>query len=240
MFLPVFLFDILALPLIFTLLVASTSHFLTTAIKNSYFSCNVNLCLSSTSMKTLKFGRGKDSALCWFFFSLRKCRWRSLDQQNTLYFCRNRDILYFCRNGRSARKKIHNFPIKSSHLCRTSRHVWLSCSACDHCRAYQGFQFQMQISCQGDNQHLRDGCKGRNDPLTRLLAPPRQGSNISSNLNFNAAFPASYHHFRIYRLIMFIIKRGSVEPVRPPLSYSSFRHCVQFSRSYWQPFFSTE
>ena len=53
----------------------------------------------------------------------------------------------FFLSGRSARKKIHNFAIKSSHLCRTSRQVWLSCSACDHCRAYQGFQFQMQISC---------------------------------------------------------------------------------------------
>ena len=39
----------------------------------------------------------------------------------------------FVLSGRSARKKIHNFPIKSSHLCRTSRHVWLSSSACDHC-----------------------------------------------------------------------------------------------------------
>ena len=28
-------------------------------------------------------------------------------------------------------------PIKSSHLCRTSRHVWLSSSACDYCCAYQ-------------------------------------------------------------------------------------------------------
>ena len=35
-------------------------------------------------------------------------------------------------SGRSARKKIHNFPNKSSHLCRTSRHVWLSPSTCDH------------------------------------------------------------------------------------------------------------
>ena len=43
----------------------------------------------------------------------------------------------FFLSGRSARKKIHNFSIKSSHLCRTSRHVWLSSSACDHCRAYQ-------------------------------------------------------------------------------------------------------
>ena len=40
-------------------------------------------------------------------------------------------------SGRSARKKIHNFSIKSSHLCRTSRHVWLSSSTCDHCCAYQ-------------------------------------------------------------------------------------------------------
>ena len=28
-------------------------------------------------------------------------------------------------------------PIKSSHLCRTSRYVWLSSSACDHCCDYQ-------------------------------------------------------------------------------------------------------
>ena len=43
----------------------------------------------------------------------------------------------FFVSGRSVRKKIDNFPIKSSHLCRASRHVWLSSSACDHCRAYQ-------------------------------------------------------------------------------------------------------
>ena len=43
----------------------------------------------------------------------------------------------FFLSGRSARKKIHNFPIKSSYLYRTSRHVWLSSSACDHCCAYQ-------------------------------------------------------------------------------------------------------
>ena len=43
----------------------------------------------------------------------------------------------FFLSGRSARKKIHNFTIKFSHLCRISRHVWLSSSACDHCRAYQ-------------------------------------------------------------------------------------------------------
>ena len=35
-------------------------------------------------------------------------------------------------SGRSARKKIHNFPNKSSHSCRTSRHVWLSSCTCDH------------------------------------------------------------------------------------------------------------
>ena len=38
---------------------------------------------------------------------------------------------------RSARKKLYNFPIKLNHLCRTSRHVWLSSSACDRCCAYQ-------------------------------------------------------------------------------------------------------
>ena len=43
----------------------------------------------------------------------------------------------FFLSRRSARKKIHNFPIKWSYLCRTSRHVWLSSSACDHFCAYQ-------------------------------------------------------------------------------------------------------
>ena len=43
----------------------------------------------------------------------------------------------FFLSGRLTRKKIHNFPIKSSHLWQTSRHVWLSSSACDHCWAYQ-------------------------------------------------------------------------------------------------------
>ena len=38
---------------------------------------------------------------------------------------------------RSARKKLYNFPIKLNHLCRTSRHVWLSSSVCDRCCAYQ-------------------------------------------------------------------------------------------------------
>ena len=39
--------------------------------------------------------------------------------------------------GARLEKKTHNFPIKSSHLWRTSRHAWLSSSACDHCCAYQ-------------------------------------------------------------------------------------------------------
>ena len=43
----------------------------------------------------------------------------------------------FFLSGRSAWKKIHNFPIKSSHLCRTSRHFWLSSSACDQCCMHQ-------------------------------------------------------------------------------------------------------
>ena len=38
---------------------------------------------------------------------------------------------------RSARKKLYNFPSKLNHLCRTSRHVWLSSSVCDRCCAYQ-------------------------------------------------------------------------------------------------------
>ena len=45
-------------------------------------------------------------------------------QEGTLFFL----------SGRSARKKIHNFPIKSSHLCLTSR---LSSSTCEHCCPHQ-------------------------------------------------------------------------------------------------------
>ena len=41
----------------------------------------------------------------------------------------------FFLSGRSAQKKLHNFRIKSSHFCRTSRHVWLSSSTCGHCYA---------------------------------------------------------------------------------------------------------
>ena len=43
----------------------------------------------------------------------------------------------FFLSWRSAPKKIHNFTFKSSHLCQTSRHVWLSSSTCDLCCAYQ-------------------------------------------------------------------------------------------------------
>ena len=43
----------------------------------------------------------------------------------------------FFLSGRSAQKNIYNFPIKLSHLFRTSTYVWLSSSACDHCCAYQ-------------------------------------------------------------------------------------------------------
>ena len=48
-----------------------------------------------------------------------------------------KEVDFFFLSGSSTTKKIHNFPIKASHLCRTSRHVWLLSSACDHCRAYQ-------------------------------------------------------------------------------------------------------
>ena len=38
---------------------------------------------------------------------------------------------------RSAQKELYNFPIRLSHLCWTSRHVWLSSSSRDRCCAYQ-------------------------------------------------------------------------------------------------------
>ena len=43
----------------------------------------------------------------------------------------------FFLSGRSARKKIRNFPMKSRNLCRTSRHFWRLSSACDQCCASQ-------------------------------------------------------------------------------------------------------
>ena len=57
----------------------------------------------------------------------------------------------FFLSGRSARKKIHNFPIKSSHLWQTSRHV------------------RLPTNLHYDNLHLHNGCKGGNDTSTRLL-----------------------------------------------------------------------
>ena len=50
--------------------------------------------------------------------------------------------------------------------------------------------------------------------------------NILSNFNFTAASLASYHRFRIYRLMMFI-KRGSVEGSMFSAVILKFRdHCV--------------
>ena len=79
-------------------------------------------------------------------WSVRSVRVLDQSQPECRFFCRNSNPLQtspaqernlFFLSERSARKKIHNFPMKSSHLCRTSRHIWLSSSACDHCRAYQ-------------------------------------------------------------------------------------------------------
>ena len=70
--------------------------------------------------------------------SQQECRFFSPKFKSTANFSApaQEGNLFFL-SGRSAQIKIHNFPIKSSHLCQTSRHVWLSSSACDHCRAYQ-------------------------------------------------------------------------------------------------------
>ena len=91
-------------------------------------------------------------------YSFHRTKWRlvitsicrgpgPLATRMPFFFCRNsnplqifhlqpkRETFFLC--GRSARKKIHDFLIKSSHLCRKSRHVWLSSSACDHCCACQ-------------------------------------------------------------------------------------------------------
>ena len=54
-------------------------------------------------------------------------------------------------------------PIKSSHLCRTSRHVWLSSSACDHCSAYQ------LICIMTISTYTTGASAGGNDTSTRLL-----------------------------------------------------------------------
>ena len=75
----VFLFTLFSLPLKFTLVAASISHFLTIAIKLSCYSTNeigvlcflslaLALSLLSTSMKTLELSRKKESALLLLFF----------------------------------------------------------------------------------------------------------------------------------------------------------------------------
>ena len=75
----VFLFTLFSLPLKFTLVAASISHFLTTAIKLSCYSTNkigllcflslaLALSLLSTSMKTLELSRKKESASLLLFF----------------------------------------------------------------------------------------------------------------------------------------------------------------------------
>ena len=67
-------------------------------------------------------------------------------QQECRFFCRNSNPPQIFQlqpkretssSSRLAQKKIHNFRIKSSHMSRTSRHVWLSSSACDHSCPYQ-------------------------------------------------------------------------------------------------------
>ena len=66
---------------------------------------------------------------CHFFFPKFKsaANFSAPVQEGNLFFL----------SWRLVGKKIYNFPIKSSHLCCTSRHVWLSSSTCDHCCAYQ-------------------------------------------------------------------------------------------------------
>ena len=81
-------------------------------------------------------------------WSVRSVRVLDQSQQECRFFCRNSNPLqtfhlqpkretFSSSLGDQLEKKIHNFPMKSSHLCRTSRHIWLSSCACDHCRAYQ-------------------------------------------------------------------------------------------------------
>ena len=70
--------------------------------------------------------------------SQQECLFSSLKFKSTANFSAPaQEGNFFFLSGRSAQTKIHNFPIKLSHLFRTSRHVWLSSSACDHCCTYQ-------------------------------------------------------------------------------------------------------
>ena len=62
----------------------------------------------------------------------------------------------FFLSGRSARKKIHNFPIKSSHLCQAFVQCLWPLS-------------RLPTNLHYDNWHLHDGCQGGNDKSTRLL-----------------------------------------------------------------------
>ena len=92
-------FTFLALPLIFTLVAASISHFLTAAIKFSCYSSNeigllcffflflaLALSLLATPMKTLKLSRKKESASLLLFFI-------SKSPGSCAIYCRNARVL---------------------------------------------------------------------------------------------------------------------------------------------------
>ena len=74
----------------------------------------------------------------------------------------------FFLSGRSAQKMIHNFPIKSSHLCWTWRHVWLLSSACGHCWAYQLICIMTISTCMTGVAFTFSQCKS----LVDMSFPP--------------------------------------------------------------------
>ena len=92
--------------------------------------------------------------------SQQKCRFFAKIQVCCKFFSaptQKGNLLFLSK--RSSRKRLYNFPIKLNHLCRTSRHVWLSSSACDCCCTYQ-------LICIMTISTYTTGARGE---MTRLL-----------------------------------------------------------------------
>ena len=70
--------------------------------------------------------------------SQQECRFFRLNSNlQQIFQLRPKRKTSFSSLGDQLEKRSIISPIKSSHLCRTSRHVWLSSSACNYCCAYQ-------------------------------------------------------------------------------------------------------
>ena len=94
-------------------------------------------------------------------------------------------FLFFLPGRSDGSKKLHDFPIKSNHLCWTSRHIWLSSSTCGHC--YCAYQLICIWYWKHLYLHIHDGCKGGNDVLTSLLTFNWSPSHLQAPLGWTCS-----------------------------------------------------